>query len=275
MTESTRRWRIKKFARRAVMLGSLASASIAVRGLAGGPKIRVLTYHRFGHAIRDPWCVAPDAFAEQMRWLSARGLAVSLDDVMRFARGDLRLPRGSVLVTIDDGFSSVLSVAAPILRKHGIPAVAFITTSVVGDPQVDRGTGEAFLTWDQIAALSAAGLTIGSHGHSHRSMAKLDTREVQDEGLRSKQLIEAHIGKEVTSFAYPFGMRGDESPATARILAECGYGSVFVSQHGTVQLGANTLRLPRIKVESGEPLWMFKLQCKGGIDAWGLVDRLL
>jgi hypothetical protein len=106
-------------------------------------------------------------------------------------------------------------------------------------------------------------------------MARLAPEQVRTEGLQSKQLIESRLGAAVTSFAYPFGMRHDESPATARILADCGYDSIFISQHGTIQPGANPLRLPRIKVEAGEPLWMFKLLCRGGMDAWALADRLL
>jgi len=275
MTESGHRWRIKKAARKAVALGSLASTSIALRRLTGKSRVRVITFHRFGHADRDPWCVAPHAFDEQMRWLAEQRLAVSLEDVLRFARGELELADGSVLVTMDDGYSSVLSVAAPILRRHGIPSVVYIVTEAIGNPDAGRGAGEAFLTWEQVTDLSANGMEIGSHGHTHRSMASLHPRDAREEGRHSKQLIEAHLGKEVTSYAYPFGMRRDESPETAKILAECGYSSVFISQHGTVRPGANPLRLPRIKVEAGEPLWMFKLLCKGGMDAWSLADKLL
>lgn len=275
MTESVGRWRIKKAARKAVMLGSLASSSIAVRRMTGKPRVRVLTYHRFGHVDRDPWCVAPQAFEEQMRWLSGQKLAVSLDDVLRFARGEVELAGGSILVTMDDGLSSVLTGAAPVLRRYGIPAVLYITTEAIGNPDAGKGAGEEFLTWEQVAALSAGGMTIGSHGHTHRSMARLRPDEVRVEGRQSKELIEARLGKAVTSFAYPFGMRGDESPSTEAVLAECGYRSVFISQHGTIQKGANPLRLPRIKVEAGEPLWMFKLLCKGGMDAWALADSLL
>ena len=275
MTESLYRWRVKKAARRAVVLGSLASSSIAVRRLAGKPRVRAITYHRFGHVAHDPWWVPPHVFDEQMRWLAEQRLAISLNDLLRFAHGEIDLATGSVLVTIDDGSSSVSTVAAPILRRYGIPAVAYIATYAIGNPDAGKGAGEPFLTWEQVAALSASGMTIGSHSLTHRSMAKLTPGEIRDEGQRSKELIEANIGKEVTSFAYPFGMRRDESPLTERILAECGYSSVFISQHGTIELGANLLRLPRIKVEAGEPLWMFKLLCAGGMDAWGLADKVL
>jgi hypothetical protein len=37
---------------------------------------------------------------------------VSLDDIERFVRGEHDLPHGAVLVTMDDGFSSVLHIAA-------------------------------------------------------------------------------------------------------------------------------------------------------------------
>jgi peptidoglycan/xylan/chitin deacetylase (PgdA/CDA1 family) len=275
MGESPYRWAIKKAARTAVILGSLGSGSLAVRRLVGRATARVITYHRFGHVDRDPYCVAPEAFEEQMRWLAEGRLAVSLDEIVQFARGEREIPSGSVLVTMDDGFSSVLSVAAPVLRRYGIPAVAYVTTQAIGNPDAGKGAGEPFLTWEQIMELNASSVTIGSHGHTHRSMARLGPEEVRREGQQSKELIEDRLGREVNSFAYPYGMRGDENPMTAKILGDCGYSSVFVSQHGTVHHGTNPLRLPRVKVEAGEPLWMFKLLCQGGMDPWSFLDRVM
>jgi peptidoglycan/xylan/chitin deacetylase (PgdA/CDA1 family) len=269
--ESRHRWLIKKAVRTGVLLGSWSTGAITLVRRSAAARVRALTYHRFGESQRDPWCVAPEAFDEQMRWLATEGLAVSLDDVVRFARGERDLTNGAVLVTIDDGFSSVLSIAAPILRRYGVPAVAYVTTSVIGAFH----TSEPFLSWGQLAELDAGGMTIGSHGHTHRSMAKLTLDEARAEARRSKDLLETRLGKPVTSFAYAYGMRGDETPATARVLADCGYHSVFVSQHGNIRRGkTDPLHLPRIKVEAGEPLWMFKLLVGGGMDAWGLADKV-
>jgi hypothetical protein len=47
-----------------------------------------------------------------------------------------------------------------------------------------------------------------------------------DEAVHSRQLLEQHLGRPVRSFAYPFGMRLDESPATAGMLSGAGL------QHG-------------------------------------------
>lgn len=273
MTVSRARWVIKKAARTAMVLGSFVTGSLALRRLAGrGPTIRVLTYHRFGDALRDPWCVSAEVFEEQMRWLAEHKLAVSLEQVERFARGEIDLPDGSVLVTMDDGFSSVLHIAAPIMQRHGIPSVAYVTTSFMGTTSV---SGERYLTWDEVKQLPAAGVAVGSHAHTHRSVAKLSLEAAREEGQRSKQLLEQHLGAPVSSFAYPFGMRTDESPATARMLSECGYSSIFIAQHGTLRRGADLARLPRVKVEGGEPAWMFKLLCRGGMDAWKLFDDTL
>jgi peptidoglycan/xylan/chitin deacetylase (PgdA/CDA1 family) len=275
MTISTLRWAAKKAARRATVMGSFASGALATQRVLGPPKLRAITYHRFGESRQDPYCVSAQAFEAQMRWLSEQQLAVSLDTVLRFVRGEADVADGSVLVTIDDGFLSVLTIAAPILQRYGIPAVAYITTSAVENEPAGKAAGEAFLEWPEVSALHASGVTIGSHGHTHRSMAKLETAEVREEGRISKALLERQLGVPVTSFAYPYGMRTDESPATMEALAGCGYDSIFIAQHGALRAGSDTLRLRRIKIEGGEPLWMFKLLCRGGMDAWGLADRVL
>lgn len=273
MTISSLRWTVKKAARVAMVVGSFASGSLALRRLTQrGPTVRVLTYHRFGDAVRDPWCVSAAAFEAQMRWLAERRLAVSLEDVERFARGECELPDGAVLVTMDDGFSSVLHIAAPIMQRWRIPSVAYVTTDLIGKVSI---SGERYLTWEEVAALPAAGVTVGSHSHTHRSVAQLAPDVAVEEARTSRALLERGTGLAVRSFAYPFGMRRDESAATARMLTECGYTSVFIAQHGTIQAGADLSRLPRVKVEGGEPLWMFKLLCRGGMDLWSLLDAVL
>jgi hypothetical protein len=58
-------------------------------------------------------------------------------------------------------------------------------------------------------------------------------------------------------------------------VADAGYTLAFTAQHGAVRTGANPYALPRIKVEGGESVWMFRQLVAGGLDGWSLVDRYL
>lgn len=262
------RWIAKKAARLAF---GLASAAGILPGIAGGPgdrsRIRVLTYHRFGDAHHDPFCLSGEAFAGQMRWLAERKLAVSLTDVAAFMDGTFDLPDGSVLVTMDDGDPSVAEIALPILERYKVPAVAFVVSGAIGRP--------GHLSAAQIRALPEAGIDIGSHSATHRSMAKIPLIEAMQEISGSRQRLEDLLGEPVVSFAYPFGTMGDFNDAVAGMLVESGYRLAFTSQHGALIPGLAPMTLPRIKVEGGDPEWLFPLLCDGGLDSWRLVDRTL
>lgn len=275
MTVSRRRWAAKKAARAAVMLGSWSARRLGMVDRSSEPTVRVLTYHGFGDAVRDPWRVRPDIFEQQLRWLSERGLAVSLHEVLEFAAGRRELKDGSVLLTMDDGLGSVATHAAPLMKRYGVPGVAYVTTSLVGLDPRDQGMPERYLTWDEVSALPESGIEVGSHAHTHRSLGQMPIEEAIEEGARSKELLDAHLNEPVTSFAYPFGMRPDETPATAAELTRVGYSSIFIAQHGIIRRGADAARLPRVKVEGGERAWTFPLLCEGGMDVWKHFDDAL
>jgi len=46
------------------------------------------------------------------------------------------LPDYSVLVTFDDGFRNNYTLAAPILKKYGVPAIVFLTTGLIGNNEL-------------------------------------------------------------------------------------------------------------------------------------------
>lgn len=263
------RWYAKKAARTGVAVGSWGSGALA-REAAAAP--RVLTYHRFGDDLHDPFCVDRDSFAEQMRVLAESGRAVSIGDVEGYMYHGESLPRGAVLVTIDDGYRSTIEQALPIMRDLGVPGVAYIPAGCVNGTDADL---EERMTWDELGRLAEGGIAIGSHAWSHDSLGAMTAEQARDELARSRCVLHDRTGANVTSFAYPFGTRADYSAATRDALAACGYRIAFTSQHGSLDAAADPLELPRVKVEGGEPLWMFRLLLRGGLDAWSVVDRTL
>lgn len=269
------RWHLKKGARRT--FAALASG----RQTVGAPRrsgVHVLTYHRFGDAPRDPFSVREDDFDRQMGWLSEQRLAVSLDEIEGFVAGTHTLKDGAVLVTIDDGAPSVRDRALPILRRHRIPAVLFVPAGELrgsGAAPQDAEGPDARMTREHLVELARNGVTIGSHAWTHHSLGRMDPGAAREQAIRSRSALEDLLGTPVTSFAYPFGTRADYNGTTAAVLREAGYTCAFTSQHGAIEPGSDALTLPRVKVEGGEGLWMFRALARGGLDGWRWVDRTL
>src|SRR5262249_31565391 len=118
-------------------------------------------------------------------------------------------------------------------------------------------------------------ISVGSHAWTHESLGGLSPAEIRTQGERSRKTLEDRLGVPVTAFAYPFGTRRDFNATTRQILHEVGYELLFTSQHGAVRWVCDPLALPRIKVEGGEGMWMFRGLARGGLDGWAMVDRTM
>ncbi len=92
-------------------------------------KALILLYHHVGEGYSDPWslCVSPQHFSEQLEILQKKTLSVRLQElVTALDRGNI--PRGSVVVTFDDGYADNLHKAKPLLERYDVPATVFLTT---------------------------------------------------------------------------------------------------------------------------------------------------
>jgi peptidoglycan/xylan/chitin deacetylase (PgdA/CDA1 family) len=98
-------------------------------------RLKILCYHAF--EVRDETAFRPRLFMsgrmfqQRMDTVARAGMeVVTLDLALRqLYAGTLR--PNSVVITIDDGFQSVQTVAAPILKAHGFPATLYVTSYYV------------------------------------------------------------------------------------------------------------------------------------------------
>jgi peptidoglycan/xylan/chitin deacetylase (PgdA/CDA1 family) len=206
--------------------------------------IAVLGYHSIGDKPRGGilrWCVSPRDFDEQMALLRQRRLTpltVShYADLL--ARGGPMPPR-PVLITFDDGYADLATTALPVLRRYAIAATAYLITARLRSPE------EGFLRREQVRDLRAAGVEIGSHGHTHRPLDCLRRAEALAEAVLSKRILEVLLDAPVRSFAYPYGYHG---AAVRRAVRAAGYDSACAVKNALSHRADDPFAIARVLVE--------------------------
>ena len=141
----------------------------------------VLLYHRIvaEHPSKTRLGVSRDLFEAQMDWLKKKYAILSYPELTQgLLENDI--PKRSVVISFDDGYSDNFHFARPILEKFKIPAIFFITTSLIGN--------EAGFWWDEIEELIQGNpgnkpdisLSVGAQ-HFHR---KIESAEEQSAAVR-------------------------------------------------------------------------------------------
>jgi len=105
-------------------------------------------------------------------------------------------------------------------------------------PQIN--SHRRFLSWDEAREMQQAGMSFGSHTHTHEILSKL-LPEQQEEELRvSRETMEKQLARPVRVLAYPVGERNTFSQdTTMRLLDRTGYTAAF-SHYGGVNLPGKT-----------------------------------
>ena len=88
-------------------------------------------------------------------------------------------------------------------------------------------------------------ITIGGHTVTHTRLSNQDRYTQKKEIIESKKCLEKIIGKEVTTFSYPFGGKKDYNEDTIDILEQCGMKKVASNFPGQVHKKTSYLELPR------------------------------
>jgi peptidoglycan/xylan/chitin deacetylase (PgdA/CDA1 family) len=214
-------------------------------------RVYVLCYHD----------VAPhdaDALAAGLRRLRSIGPFVSWDDCLRCAAGDGQEAGPAFCLTFDDGHPTWASVVLPLLQGMGLPATFFVATSLV-----ERD--EHAISWAQCRRLAEAGMTIGSHSHTHRPLIQLDADEVYEEMTASKALLESRLEVEANDFCAPFGQPGVTYDAQREVAlaARAGYRSFVTTVRGAVRCGDSPYAVKRLTMSPGWPPLAVKGRLQG------------
>jgi peptidoglycan/xylan/chitin deacetylase (PgdA/CDA1 family) len=152
-----------------------------------------------------------------------------------------------VVLTFDDGYADFHEQAFPLLEKHGFTATVFVTTGWLQDAG-EHAAGrplDRMLSWKQVRALDRAGIEIGAHSHSHAQLDQLAGPALERELRSSKDLLEEHTGKPVTTLAYPFGY---SSRRVRDAVAASGYRHAAAVANRLPSAQPDPMALPRLTV---------------------------
>jgi len=232
-------------------------------------------------------------FESCVKWLAANKFnfidAAALDKIIS---AELPFPKGSVLLTADDGWKCNEKNIAAIADKYHIPVTIFVSTKPVENgvywwsyiraaekqnlngysvnflktvPNEERETiveeikkqvplAREAMTIEQIRRISRSkNITIGSHTDSHPILPNCNKEQVYKELHISKEKLEAWTGKDVSFFAYP---NGDYDETNTAILKALDYKLAFTTEprYLTPQTLHHQYKLPRFALWENAPL---------------------
>ncbi|WP_457796810.1 polysaccharide deacetylase family protein [Methylocystis sp. S23] len=229
--------------------------------------VPILVYHSVADrapAGFAPFAVSPRRFDEQLRFLRGEGYGtLTVSELARIRRGGGEAPARTVVLTFDDGFADFHARALPALAKHGFTATLYVVSGAVGAKSawIEGAAGRTpMLDWAQLAETARAGVEIGGHGVSHAALDMLSRDEAEAEIFCCKATLEAHLGKRVESFAYPYGLYSRE---TRRLVAEAGYVSACAVRYANSPRDDDLFALRRQIVRADASLADFAATLRG------------
>lgn len=178
-------------------------------------EIAIIGYH---HIVPDKdkekyyknnmWVGSLSSFEAQMKLLHEEGYkSATLDEVYAWKKGKKELPAKTVVITVDDGFYSVVKFIAPVLKKYGFTAASFVIGSAIDN---HHGSYKANMRQHASLADMKDQSTIQFYAHSYKLHYKEKTnggfavdKKTREELLKDTQQEKALVS--VKYYAYPFG----------------------------------------------------------------------
>ncbi|GAA4878491.1 hypothetical protein GCM10023310_68180 [Paenibacillus vulneris] len=225
-------------------------------------QVAVIMYHHLSDTAKSSVTITPKLFREQLEYLADKHYNfITLEQFKHYMAGG-EVPDNAVLVTFDDGYRSFYDIAYPILKEMHIPAVNFIITRYLDNPD---GSNIPFMTRQQLSEiLSHPEDNIEFECHSDslheqiNGQPMLTSRQnangtlenstdyankvISDTNTCKNKLSQVNGGP-ISTYAYPFG---GVDPNAAALVHQAGieYGFTTVSEMAT--RNDDPMQIPRI-----------------------------
>lgn len=255
------------------------------------PQIYALTYHK----ISDP-----DNFERQLLYLKERFNIIGHPDIINYFEGN-ELPKNPLILTFDDGDISNYTIAFPLLKKCGIPAIFFVITDLINTDkpfwwdEIEYYLGKSIAdkkVWEtkkwpnpeRQSYLEELREKSGKPPLKYPQLTSVQLKEMNDAGILIANHSHTHpmfdrctpeeLNEELTkscSRLRDLGFNpevfaypnGNFSAVAEERLKEHGIKYSFLFDHKINKGKINPLRISRLIVNDTTPLWKFKLILSG------------
>jgi len=180
------------------------------------------------------------------RWLWTHEARARLAHVPPTARRELLSTAGTPASAIDPAIEW-LKTLSPGTRHRIEETIRAATPDFAPSP--DERDRFDLMTWEELAALDPALITVGSHSMSHAMLPTLSSAEMVFEIEESRRRLEHQLGREVHYFCYPDGRH---TPASVDCTRRA-YRAAVLADCGVVTDTTNPYLLPRIPEAAGDP----------------------
>lgn len=178
--------------------------------------------------------------------LKNTGEFISTDECIKMLNGEKEIDKRYYHLSFDDGFRNNFTNAFPILKKHNVPAIFYVPSSLINASwehvenyciNITRYNAVIeMMTWQDLSELLMEGYDIGSHTRTHARFSEVSssTDLMKDEILGSKQELESKLNYTCDYISWPFGRLTDADPKSLNMAKAAGYKACFGAYRGSV-----------------------------------------
>lgn len=119
------------------------------------------------------------------------------------------------------------------------------------------------MTLDELRLLAGgSGVTIGAHTVTHTRLSSLSQEAQQTEITASKEQLETWLGREISTFSYPFGRRSDYTGQSVELCRNAGFTKAAANFPGQAHRWTDPYQIPRHLVRNW-PVEIFTGKLRG------------
>jgi len=231
--------------------------------------IPVIMYHR---VINNPenegvygTYIYEDMFKKHLQYLKDKNYTViTFKDLDKIGwRNRFEKDKKYIFITFDDGYKDNYELAFPILKEFGFKATIFLMgSSTYNEWDVKAGGEKEFplMSVEMIKEMQDYGIEFGAHTFNHPKLNTLSNEEIEYQIVDAKKPLEEKIGKEIITFAYPYGILNDYAKEMAK---KAGYTFALATDSGSVCLSDDLYQIRRIAIFPNTNLFSFKRKVAG------------